>query len=208
MSSRRPADRLAVTDLVANRSGLFPFLVLSAWCGLVSGLLEVGVIMLRKRTLDFNHLYWMSRHFVWLIPLINLAIFLVLGLVLSIVILCTGQRGRWLAARALCGLAVLPPVWVAFPRIYGLAGFVLALGIAVTAGPGTRAACRGLTASGPGQLSGRRPSRTDLGGLLLVSDQVKAWRERGAGPPALGFSQHPSDRHGYGGGRPPEPPRL
>ena len=59
-------------DLAANRLGLLPFLVLSAWCGLVSGLLEVGVIILRKRTFDFNHLYWMSRHFVWLIPLINL----------------------------------------------------------------------------------------------------------------------------------------
>ena len=46
----------------------FSFLVLSAWCGLVSGLLEVGVIILRKRMLDLNHLYWMSRHFVWLIP--------------------------------------------------------------------------------------------------------------------------------------------
>ena len=63
-------------DLVANRPGLFPLLVLSAWCGLVAGLLEVGAIVLRKRMLESDHLYWMSRHFVWLIPSINLAIFL------------------------------------------------------------------------------------------------------------------------------------
>ena len=75
--------------------------MLSAWCGLVSGLLEVGVTILRKRTFDFNHLYWMSRHFVWLIPLVNLAIFLVLGMVLSVLVLCWRRRGRWLATRLL-----------------------------------------------------------------------------------------------------------
>ena len=54
-------------------------LVLAAWCGLVAGLLEVGTIVLRKELFDPNQLYGMSRHFVWLIPLTNLGLFLVLG---------------------------------------------------------------------------------------------------------------------------------
>jgi len=117
-------------DLVANQLGFFPLLMLSAWCGLASGLLEVGVIILRKRTLDFNHLYWISRHFVWLIPLINLLIFLILGLVLSVLVWRWGGRGRWLAIRLLGALTLLPPIWAASARIYGPAGFLLALGLA------------------------------------------------------------------------------
>ena len=124
------SNGLPARDLAAKRLGLFPLLVLSAWCGLVSGLLEVGIILLRKWALDFNQLYWMSRHFIWLIPLINLALFVLLGLASSIVMLWVGQRVRWLAARGLCGLTLLPPVWAAFPRIYGFAGLLLALGIA------------------------------------------------------------------------------
>src|SRR4051794_2427220 len=62
--------------------GLRPaaLLVLSAWCGLISGLLEVAIRVLRKRLFDPNQLYWVSRHFIWLTPLANLVIFLALGL--------------------------------------------------------------------------------------------------------------------------------
>ena len=57
--------------------------ILSAWCGLVAGLLEVATIVVRKSTFDVNHLYGMTRHFVWLIPLIDLGLFLALGIVLD-----------------------------------------------------------------------------------------------------------------------------
>ncbi len=66
----------SVGGLAAERVRPFPMLVLSAWCGLVSGLLEVGTIVVRKRTFDPNHLFEMSRHFLWLIPLTNLCLFL------------------------------------------------------------------------------------------------------------------------------------
>jgi arylsulfatase A-like enzyme len=122
-------------DLVANRRGLFPLLVLSSWCGLVSGLLEVGVIILRKRMFDFNHLYWTSRHFVWLVPSINLTIFLVLGVCLSVLVWCWGRQGRWLARRLLVALTLLPPIWAVSNRIYGPAGFVVALGVAARTVP-------------------------------------------------------------------------
>jgi hypothetical protein len=59
-------------DPAANRLGLVSLLGLSAWCGLVAGLFEVGTIVLRKQLFDPNQLYGMSREFVWLIPVTNL----------------------------------------------------------------------------------------------------------------------------------------
>ena len=88
-------------DRSSRRLNLTPFLALSAWCGLLSGLLEVGATILRKQAFDLNHLYWISRHFVWLIPLLNLALFLVFGLVLSILTWCFPRHGGWLARRLL-----------------------------------------------------------------------------------------------------------
>ena len=57
------------SDLGTKRLVIIPILFWSGWCGLVAGLLEVGTIVLSKQTIDPNHLYGMSRHFVWLIPL-------------------------------------------------------------------------------------------------------------------------------------------
>src|SRR6266481_6189110 len=89
-------------DLVANRLGLISLVFLSAWCGLVAGLLEVGTIVLRKQMFDPNQLYGMSRHFVWLIPVTNLGVFLALELCAWIVGLAWPRRARWLFARVLC----------------------------------------------------------------------------------------------------------
>src|SRR5690348_1360358 len=96
----------------------FPsLLLLSAWCGLVAGLLEVGTIVLRKQVFDPDHLYRMSRHFVWLIPLSNLGVFLAVGLVGCGIILVWPRRGRWLFHRGLGALAPLPALLVGFPRV-------------------------------------------------------------------------------------------
>jgi arylsulfatase A-like enzyme len=119
-ASAPAADRLRAPHL----------LILSLWCGLLAGPLEVGATIVRKHTLDLNQFYWMSRHFVWLIPLTNLLIFLAAGAVLAPLAWLGGRRGRWLAARLLCALTLLPLAWAAFPRIYGLAGLLLCLGIA------------------------------------------------------------------------------
>jgi arylsulfatase A-like enzyme len=116
-------------ERLADCPGALSILLLSGWCGLISGLLEVGITIVRKRTVDQNQFYWMSRHFVWLIPLTNLLIFLVLGLFLSLLFRC-GRRGRWLAARVLGTMVLLPLFWTAIPRIYGVAGFLLVLGAA------------------------------------------------------------------------------
>ena len=119
-------------------------LVLSAWCGLRPGLLEVGTIVVRKRTFDPNQLYEMSRHFVWLIPLTNLCLFLALGVILKLLLLAWPRRVNWLAPRLLCSLTMLPILLVGLPRIHGLAWFVVTLGVAARLVPMPRAACRRL----------------------------------------------------------------
>jgi arylsulfatase A-like enzyme len=116
-------------ERLADRAGALSILLLSGWCGLISGLIEVGITIVRKRNVDLNQFYWMSRHFVWLIPLSDLLIFLVLGAFLSLLVRC-GRRGRWLALRVLGTVALLPLMLAAFPRIYAIAGILLVLGIA------------------------------------------------------------------------------
>jgi arylsulfatase A-like enzyme len=117
-------------DLVAKRPKLMSPILLPAWCGLAAGLLEVGTIVIRKEMFDPNHLYGMSRHFVWLIPVTNLCVFLVLGLFGWIAGLAWPRRARWLFARILCALVLLPMFLIAFPRIYTLAWLALTLGVA------------------------------------------------------------------------------
>jgi len=121
---------LPIPNVTAERPGLLPLLLLSIWCGLLSGLLEVGITVARKQTVDLNQLYWRSRHFIWLVPLTNFVIFLILGVALSLLIRCWHSRGRWLAVRLLCLLTLLSPFWTAFPEIYGVAGFFFTLGVA------------------------------------------------------------------------------
>ena len=113
-----------------NRLGVGALLLLSAWCGLVAGLLEVVTILLRKQVIDPDQLYKMSRHFVWLIPLSNLGLFLILGVFGCGVMLVWPRRGCWLWTRTVCAFTLLPTILVAFPRIYALASLVVALGVA------------------------------------------------------------------------------
>ena len=58
----------------------------------------------------------------------------------------------WLATRLLGALTLLPPIWAAFPRIYGPAGLPPGAGDRGAVGPGAGAACHRLSAAGPGQL--------------------------------------------------------
>ncbi len=106
-------------------------LILSAWCGLAGGLLEVGARVVCKSLIATNRLYLMSRHFVWLTPLSNLIFFAVLGLFLALAAKLWPRFGGWTAPRLIGLLAILPVLVVMVPQIYPLAWAILALGIAI-----------------------------------------------------------------------------
>ncbi len=118
-----------------DRLGPVALLGLSAWCGTLTGLLEVATVLLRKRFIDTNHLLGMSRHFIWLVPLTDLLLFLLFGLIGCLVVILRPEGGRWAAARTLGALTLLPVLLAAFPQVYGLAWLVLALGISARVVP-------------------------------------------------------------------------
>jgi hypothetical protein len=111
-------------------------LVLSAWCGLGGGLLEVGTRVLCRAIDPTKRLYLMTRHFVWLTPVLNLLVFVCLGLCLAGLTTLWPRFGAWLSLRFLCALAILPMLVVVGPPIYPEARLILALGIASRVVPG------------------------------------------------------------------------
>jgi len=160
-------------------------LVLSVWCGLAAGLLEVGTRALCRAIDPTKRLYMMSRHFIWLAPLANLLVFLGLGLFLAIVTRLRPRLGGWLGPRLLGALAILPVLLVAFPQVFGEAWFVLALGVASRLVPrlerNPAALRRRLAWSLPGLLA----LVLILAGFNFGGDWLKQRREAGrALPPA------------------------
>jgi arylsulfatase A-like enzyme len=105
-------------------------LLFSAWCGLAAGLVEVAARVLPRASGASDRLYLMSRHFVWLTPISNLALFLVVGLVLTALSKLWPRPGAFLSPRIIVALACVPFLMVAGPGIYTEAWFVFALGIA------------------------------------------------------------------------------
>ena len=140
----------------ANRPGLLSILFLSAWCGLVAGLLEVGTIVLRKQMFDPNHLYGMSRHFVWLIPLANVCVFLAMGLLGWVVVLAWPRRGRWLFVARLVRDGVAADGPGRFPPDLQPGLVRRGAGGGGLARPAARAACRRVSGGSSGSVS-RRP---------------------------------------------------
>jgi arylsulfatase A-like enzyme len=124
-----PAGKSSL-ETVAKPPGIASLLSLSAWCGLIAGLLEVVTIVVRKRFFDSIHLYGMSRHFVWMIPVANVCVFLGSSVLVCALILSWAHRARRLFLRALCGVTLLPMMLVAFPQIYALAWLAVAMGAA------------------------------------------------------------------------------
>ena len=121
----------SLAESTTSRPALISMLVVSTFCGLLAGLLEVATIVVRKRVFDPNHLYEMSRHFVWLVPVTNVVIVLGVGLAGYVLVGAWPTRGRWLVARALGTLTMLPIFLVGFPRVYALAWLMVALGLVI-----------------------------------------------------------------------------
>ena len=68
----------------AHRLGPLDVLLLSAWCGLAAGELEVATRIVARSLSATDRLYLMSRHFVWLVPAIDLGLFLSFGVILAL----------------------------------------------------------------------------------------------------------------------------
>ncbi len=117
-------------NCTGRRLGPLAILVLAAWCGLFAGLSEVGITVLRKKYIDIDKFYGMSDQFVWLVPAVNLLILGVLGASMCWVARW-GALGQKVATRALATVTLIPPIWVAFPRIYGAAGLLVSMGVAM-----------------------------------------------------------------------------
>jgi arylsulfatase A-like enzyme len=115
----------------ATQRGLraLDMVVLSAWCGLAGGLLEVSIRVACK-VLPGHRMYMMSRHFVWMAPLSNLLLFTAIGFVLTLATKFWPRRGGWLFSRLVCALSILPVLGVTSPKIYPWAWSILAVGIA------------------------------------------------------------------------------
>jgi arylsulfatase A-like enzyme len=168
-------------DQVAKQPSLMSLLLLSAWCGLVAGLLEVGTIVIRKELFDPNHLYGMSRHFAWLVPVTYLCVFLVLGFIGSCAGLAWPRGARWLLTRILCALVILPMALIAFPRIYTMAWLVLTLGLASHIVPRLESHARRLRRVVQVSFPLALVTLLVLGALPWIDDRIKQSRE-GARP--------------------------
>jgi len=158
-------------------------LVLSVWCGLAAGLLEVGTRVLCRAIDPTTRLYMMSRHFIWLTPLANLLVFLGLGLLLAVVTRLWPRLGGWLSPRLLCALAILPVLLVAFPQVFGDAWFILALGIASRLVPRLERHPADLRRRLARSLPGLLGLVLILAGSVLGGDWLKQKREAGRALP-------------------------
>jgi len=169
-----------------RRLGPVDVLVLSAWCGLAAGELEVAARIVNRALSSTHRLYMMTRHFVWLVPLINLVVFLVLGALLILATRLWPRRGGWLSPRFIVATAILPVLATAVRGIYVEAWLLVALGVACRIAPVLERHParwrRWLVASVPVLL-----------GLVLLQacwifggDRLKQWREDGRRSPPAG----------------------
>ncbi len=174
------------TSGAPHRLGPIDALVFSAWCGLAAGELEVATRILHRALSSTERLYLMTRHFVWLVPLINLALFLAVGASLVLATRTWPRRAGWLSPRLIIVLAVFPVLMVASRQIYLEAWLLVALGVAIRIAPVLERNPprwrRWLILSIPAMLG----LVVLQGGSILIGDQVKRWREAGLPVPPAG----------------------
>ncbi len=158
---------------------LLPFdvLVLSVWCGLIAGELEVAARLANRAFSTTHQFSMMTRHFVWLVPLINLVVFLGFGVLLALATRRWPARAGWWSPRLILTFALLPGLSVAVRGVYVEAWFLAALGVAFRVAPV-------LERHPAGARRWMKRSVPFLLGLvllaassILVGDRIKQWRE-------------------------------
>jgi arylsulfatase A-like enzyme len=160
-------------------------LLLSAWCGLATGLLEVGTRVLCRAIDPSQRLYIMSRHFIWLGPLSNLAFFLGIGLLLAVAIRLAPRATGWFGPRLICACTILPVLMAAWPQIYTAAWLLVALGVAVSLVPSIERHGSALRNWLPWSFPFMMGLVLALAGFVFAGDWLKLARESGRPlPPA------------------------
>jgi arylsulfatase A-like enzyme len=174
------------SSAAARRLGPVDVLVLAAFSGLAAGELEVATRVVNRALRPTQQLYMMTRHFVWLVPLINLVLFVVLGGLLILAIRRWPRRAGWLSPRLLVAAALLPALALVGRKIYIEAWLLVALGIAFRMVPvlerhSDRA--RSWLALGIPVLLGLVVLKA---GWIVASDRIKQWREASRPLPPAG----------------------
>ena len=134
-------------------------ILLSAWVGLLTGLIELIPLFLRIQFAQ-NGLYRRSSHIIWMAPVANLLIFLGVGVVLALFVRPIPRIGQALSAGLLGTLAFFS-VLLSIPGLKAYAGIMLAIGISSWAVPLLR-----VRANVFGRFMAR--SAPVMGGLVLI----------------------------------------
>jgi arylsulfatase A-like enzyme len=119
------------TDASASSSIPVSIVLMATWFGLAAGLLELASLIIRVQVLE-RGFFLRSRHFVWMVPVSDLAIFGSCGLLLAAV----GRLGRHPSPRLVIGGFLLLACMSQFLLVRGLHSLTCALlsvGIAVRA---------------------------------------------------------------------------
>jgi arylsulfatase A-like enzyme len=169
-----------------SRLGALDVLILAAWCGLAGGEFEVAARVVTRALSSTNQLYLLTRHFVWLIPAIDLVLFIGVGIGFALAMRRWPRRMGWWGPRLIITWAVLPGLSVAVPGIYLEAWLLVALGVAACLAPVVErhpaGARRWMVRSAPVLLV----LVLLQGGWILGSDRIKQWHEAGRPLPPAG----------------------
>jgi arylsulfatase A-like enzyme len=147
-TGRRPArlrrlivERAPVTE---TEHGPSPraLVAVAVWVGLWTGLLELGLTLALKPLRDPSPGFFRgSRHVLWMVPAVNLAVFAACGLVLAILARRSPHRAARRAAFVLGFLSALTAL-LAVRGLYPIASAALAAGLACRVAPWLAARAR------------------------------------------------------------------
>jgi arylsulfatase A-like enzyme len=105
-----------------------PVLLLAYWFGLAAGFLELSLLVLRVKGFE-NGIFLKSSHFVWMIPVADLGLFLASGFVLALFVRVWPRRGEGLAIGGFVFLTILSQLLL-IPGLMLLACLMMAAGSA------------------------------------------------------------------------------
>ncbi|MGP0063555.1 MAG: sulfatase-like hydrolase/transferase [Isosphaeraceae bacterium] len=122
---------LAHPEETSSPSPLTPAfaLILAAWFGLLGGYLDLGMIYLKRDVFHATLYYEQGRHFRWVVPVANLAVLMVPGLLIAV---ANRLRPGLVSLRSACLVFATLAIWGPLLRapFYGAASLVAAVGAA------------------------------------------------------------------------------